>query len=78
MKTLKIQTLDKQWHDRDEILLHAAFQVLVDFIESEQPDRTIDWNADELHKGAWKEIKSLYKWWKETELPGGVPWTIES
>lgn len=73
MKTLKIQTLDKQWHDRDEILLHAAFQVLVDFIESEHPDRTIDWNADELHKRAWKEIKSLYKWWKETRAARRSP-----
>lgn len=66
MKLLKITTLDKGWHDRDEILLHAAFQVLVDFVEREHPDRTIDWNADEMHKHAWKEIKSLCKWWKET------------
>lgn len=66
MKYLKIHTLDKGWHDRDEILLHAAFQVLVDFMEKEHPDRLIDWNADELHKHAWKEIKSLYRWWKKS------------
>jgi hypothetical protein len=35
MKYLKIHTLTKgQWYDRDTILLHAAFQVLVDFMES--------------------------------------------
>jgi len=40
--------------------LHAAFQVLVDFIEREHPDRVIDWNADPGHQHAWREIKSLY------------------
>jgi hypothetical protein len=63
---LKIQTLDKGWHDKDEVLLHAAFQLLVDFIEKEHPDKYTDWNADELHRHAWKEIRNLYKWWKET------------
>jgi hypothetical protein len=66
VKLLKITTLDKGWCDRDEVLLHAAFQVFVDFVEREHPDRTIDWNADEVHRHVWKEIKSLYKWWKET------------
>ncbi|MEK6698273.1 MAG: hypothetical protein AABZ10_04425 [Nitrospirota bacterium] len=65
MKLLKITTLDRGWSDRDEVLLHAAFQVLVDFVEREHPDRIIDWSADEMHRYAWKEIKSLYNWWKE-------------
>lgn len=68
MKYLKIDTLDKGWHDRDEILLHASFQVLVDFVEKEEPDKIVDWNADELHRDAWKEIKSLYAWWKKVRL----------
>ena len=61
---LKIHTLKKGWHDKDEILLHAAFQLLVDFIGKERPER-IDWNANKMHRDAWREIKSLYKWWKE-------------
>lgn len=65
MKYLKIKTLEKGWHDKDEILLHAAFQILTDFIKQETLAAIVDWNADELHKKAWKEIKSLYKWWKE-------------
>ena len=64
MKYLKIQTLEKGWHDKDEILLHAAFQLLVDFVEKEDPGRIVDWNSDESHKHAWKEIRELYKWWK--------------
>lgn len=61
---LKIHTLKKGWHDKDEILLHAAFQLLVDFIEEEHPER-IGWSADKVHRQAWREIKSLYKWWKK-------------
>ncbi len=34
MKRLKITTLDKGWHDKDEVLLHAAFQLLADFVEA--------------------------------------------
>jgi len=63
VQVLKIHTLDHRWHDKDEILLHAAFQLLVDFVEKEQPDRYINWNANELHRQAWREIKSLYHWW---------------
>lgn len=60
-----IETLDKGWCDRDQVLLHAAFQILVDFIEKEHPER-IDWNSDGLHRRGWREIKILYRWWKET------------
>jgi hypothetical protein len=36
VNVVKIRTLRKgPWVDRDEILLHAAFQVLVDFVEKE-------------------------------------------
>ena len=62
---LTIQTLDRGWHDRDEILLHAAFQILVDFMDQEKPGKDIDWGHDALHRHAWKEIRSLYRWWTE-------------
>jgi hypothetical protein len=64
MKYLKIHTLEKGWQDRDEIMLHAAFQILVDFVEQEKPDEIVDWNADDTYKRAWREICELYKWWK--------------
>ena len=63
MRYLKIHTLEKGWYDKDEVLLHAAFQLLIDFIEQENPNKIVDWNVDELHRKAWKEIKSLYNWW---------------
>lgn len=66
MKYLKIHTLSKgQWYDRDTILLHAAFQILADFIEQERPDEIVDWQHDELHRHAWDEITQLHRWWKE-------------
>jgi len=58
MRYLKIETLDKGWCDRDQVLLHAAFQILVDFIEKEDPEN-IDWNSNELHRRAWREIKLI-------------------
>ncbi|MFT5368682.1 MAG: hypothetical protein ACI8V2_003649 [Candidatus Latescibacterota bacterium] len=65
MRKLKIHTLNKGWCDKDEVLLHAAFQILVDFVEREKPGKVIDWNSDKNHKKAWREIRALYKWWKK-------------
>ena len=66
MKILKIHSLDKGWCDKDIVMLHALFQLLVDFIEKERPEQIVDWNAYPLYRKAWKEICWLYKWWTET------------
>ena len=66
MKVLKIHTLEKGWCDKDYIMLHAVFQLLVDFVEHEKPDQVVDWNSDLEHKHIWKEICSLYRWWTQT------------
>ena len=34
---IKMSHLDKGWHDRDSLMFHACFQLLVDFVELEQP-----------------------------------------
>ncbi len=65
MRYLKIHTLENGWFDKDEVLLHAAFQILIDFVEQEKPGKIVDWNADKLHRKAWKEIKSLHRWWRK-------------
>ena len=66
MVKLKINTLrGGRWHDKDGILLHAAFQLLADFVEQEQPAKRIDWSVDTRHRRAWKEIMSLYRWWNK-------------
>lgn len=66
MKVLKIHTLEKGWCDKDYIMLHAVFQLLVNFVEQEKPDQVVDWNSDLKHKHVWKEIRSLYRWWTQT------------
>jgi hypothetical protein len=66
MKILKIRSLEGRWVDKDEILLHAAFQLLQDFVEKEHPEKTIDWKHDATHARAWRDISSLYRWWRET------------
>jgi len=65
MKVLKIQTLEKGWCDKDYVMLHAVFQLLVDFVEQEKPDQIVDWNFDPEQKNAGKEIRSLYHWWTQ-------------
>jgi hypothetical protein len=64
MQHLRVTTLGRGWHDKDEILLHAAYQLLTDFVAQEQPEKRIDWNHSKTYRQVWKEIKSLYTWWK--------------
>ena len=39
---VKIQALPRTWIDRDDVMFHAVFQVLVDFVELENPFRAWD------------------------------------
>lgn len=63
MRKLKIKTLPSKrtWVDRDHIMLHACFQILVDFIEIENGDTHCDYKQ---HKGFVDELRFLYTWWK--------------
>ena len=62
---VRISTLEPGlWHDRDNVLLHASFQILVDFVEGEKPFKYIDWTTNREHKRARREIARLYYWWK--------------
>lgn len=49
------------WIDSDEQILHAMFQILVDFIEQEAD--IIDWAADAKHQKIYNELRLLYDWW---------------
>lgn len=63
-KRLKIDTLNAQYHDAMEELLHVNFQVLVDFIEDEaEYIKRIDWSATEEHAKAYVDMMDLYDWW---------------
>jgi hypothetical protein len=66
---LKIKTLSRaNWPDEDDVLLHAAFQCLVNFIEKEfdrhvyplDPDSEVqDWMDDEEKQQMIKNIERM-------------------
>jgi hypothetical protein len=62
MRTLKIDSLPnkKKWVDRDQIILHACFQILQDCVEKEKVDTHCNY---EEHKDFVDEVRFLYNWW---------------
>lgn len=53
------------WCDTDCRLLHANMELLTQFIDNECPfEGHIDWNYDEGHKNAEREMREIYDWWK--------------
>ena len=61
---LKIESLSNGWQDKDDVILHACFQLLKDFVEQEKEMiKIIDWNHTEEQKNAKAEIDFLYNWW---------------
>jgi hypothetical protein len=63
---LKLKNLPKNspWCDKDEVMLYACFQLLVDFIEKEKPQKIVDYQHDSKQKKEWKELQALYRYWK--------------
>lgn len=53
-----IKTLSPDYHDKDDIYLHACFQILVDFIEREKGPEW--WGPSD---GPQNTLKELYLWW---------------
>ena len=67
MRTLKINSLPPvkdNWIDRDTIMLHACFQILVDFVEKEDGLNSCDYKT---HKKSINTCKKLYDWWNGQE-----------
>lgn len=64
MRTLKINTLpsvkEQPWCDRDYLLFHSCFQILVDWVEKED-----GLNDDVEHQDIVTILRDLYNWWKE-------------
>lgn len=67
---IRVKTIKRTWTDRSEVLLHAPFQILVDFVEKEwMPDQgqliDVDQYVKELKghtpEGVQQEIKSIQK-----------------
>lgn len=66
MRLLKIDSLPNskqcKWIDRDEIMLHACFQILQDCVEKENVDTHCNYEA---HKEFVDEVRFLYNWWSK-------------
>jgi hypothetical protein len=61
---LKIESLSVDWRDKDDVILHACFQLLKDFVEKEhEMIQIIDWTDSEETQKAKTEIDFLYNWW---------------
>lgn len=54
---LRIDTLDENWWDKDHVMLHACFQLLVNFFEEEEPEEFVVFDE------GLRELKRLYIWW---------------
>jgi len=64
-RRLLIDSLGKGWRDRDEILLHACFQCLVDCVEEEKLlEGHLDWDYSAEQRAVHTELTELYGWWK--------------
>lgn len=50
------------WYDTDTKMLYGLFQLVVDYIEGENPER-FDWQVTPEQQKIWKEINELYDWW---------------
>ena len=64
---VNIKSLTYTYNDPEHVLEHAIFQVLVDFIEKEDPFNHFD-TENSHHKNEWAELKELYLWWKNLYL----------
>lgn len=53
------------YYDKPELILHASFSLLANFVEREKPGEHIDWSHDDPHQKAWSEIQDLYQWWQK-------------
>jgi hypothetical protein len=65
MRILKIESLPtaKVWIDRDEIMLHACFQILKDFMEKENLLPIDSEEIKDADDENFAEVKFLYQWW---------------
>lgn len=61
---LKVKTLSPTWIDRDNLLVHAMFQILTDFFEKEKPLGHFDIDHSP-NKSEWMELHTIYKWWHD-------------
>jgi hypothetical protein len=53
------------WMDRSEGMLFAVMAMLVAFVEQERAFQVIDWDSDDGHREAVRELREIYLWWTQ-------------
>jgi hypothetical protein len=43
---LVLQHIGKGWRDKDDVLIHAMFQTLLNFFEEEHPEEVVEWYGE--------------------------------
>jgi len=59
---IRIKSLPPTWCDKSELIRESLFQLIVDFVDKEEPFLHIDWDSDDGHKSAQNCIIQSYKW----------------
>ena len=53
------------WMDRREGILFANMAMLAAFIEKERAFEVINWDSDDGHREAARELREIYEWWTQ-------------
>lgn len=62
-----VRTLPSTWVDRCDLIPHALFQILTDFVQKEEPFNGVeDTTPEYVH--ARSEMLELYEWWHTVYL----------
>ena len=61
---IKPKTLKPDYHNQYDLILHASFHVLIEFVEYEEEFGMVDWRATPEHSEFWDEAHRLVYWWK--------------
>jgi hypothetical protein len=52
------------WYDTDTRMLHGMMNLLVEFIEKENPFEIVSYDTDDYSKNIKGEMLAIYAWWK--------------
>lgn len=61
---IKPKTLEPAYHNEYDLILHASFHVLTEFVEYEEKEGIVDWRGTPEHSEFWDEAHRLVYWWK--------------
>jgi len=52
------------WCDKDHMIFTLIMKMVEMYVEEEDPFDILDWEWDDAHREAKKELQSIYRFWK--------------